>query len=322
LTDNDFSAIIKTNIIKNKHMSEKLHTTPNSPDDQEPRLLQDDTLGMTQGGEPNTENDVEADRQPLFVRARAVGGLALKATVDFGREKWQERSDRKQEAEDDYSDAPERPLDQLITDDKEILGEKSSLLRGKYRDKADSIVKKIENAEENRDVAGTREKYLKYRNNRTDIKIARLQEKLASSSGSFIAKHIDRQRRLTLENLQYRRKRRTGRIGGLETARKNKLEELRRDIDKLVNAKIDAMHRKAQRKVLKDEHGIDRHNFVKRAEFLAKMSKEDKRKITREAILMVRKKNIEKGVLDATYEVNDAAVSRRNIRGIYERTVE
>jgi len=302
-------------------MSEKLHTTPNSPDDQEPHLLQDDTLGMTQGGESNTENDVEADRQPLFVRARAAAELALKATVAFGREKWQERSDRKQEAEDDYNNALERPPDKLITDDKEILGEKSSLLRGKYRDKADRIVKKIEN-EENRDVAGTREKYLKYRNNRTDIKIARLQEKLASSSGSFIAKHIDRQRRLTLENLQYRRKRRTSQIGGLETARKDKPEELRRDIDKLVNAKIDAMHRKAQRKVLKDEHGIDRHNFVKRAEFLAKMSKEDKQKITREAILMVRKKNIEKGVLDATYEVNDAAVNKRNIRGIYERTVE
>jgi hypothetical protein len=167
-----------------------------------------------------------------------------------------------------------------------------------------------------------REKYLRYRNNRTDIKIARLQEKLASSSGSFIAKHIDRQRRLTLENLQYSRKRRIGQINTLEQNRQSKPEELRKEIDKLVNAKIDAMHRKAQRKVLKDEHGIDRHDFVKRTEFLAKMSKEDKQKITREAILMVRKKNIEKGVLDATYEVNDAAVNKRNIKGIYERTIE
>ncbi len=303
-------------------MSEKLHTTPNIPNDQESLPIQDEAPDINQGGEPNTENDVEADRQPLFVRARAMGGLALKAAVDFGREKWQERSDRKQEAEDDYSDAPERSLDQLITDDREILGEKSSLLRVKYRDKADRIVNKIGKAEQNTDVAGKREKYLKYRNNRTDIKIARLQEKLANSSGSFIAKQIDRQRRLTLENLQYRKKIRTRQIGGLETARKDKPEKLRKDIDKLVNAKIDAMHRKAQRKVLKDEHGIDRHNFVKRSEFLAKMSKEDKQKITREAILMVRKKNIEKGVLDATYEVNDAAENKRDIGGIYERTVE
>jgi hypothetical protein len=288
-------------------MSEQLHTTPNNSDDQEPLFLQ---------------NDVEADRQPLFVRARDVGRLALEVTVDFGREKWQERSDRKQEAEDDYSHALERPLDQLITDDKEILGEKSSLLRGRYRNKADKIVKEIENAKDKTDVAGTREKYLKYRNDCTDIKIARLQEKLANSSGSFIAKHIDIQRRLTLENLQYRKKRRTSQIGGLETARQDKPEDLRKNIDKLVDAKIDAMYRKAQRKVLKDEHGIERHNFVKRAEFLAKISNKDKQKIMREAILIVRKKNIEKGVLDASYEVNGEAVNKRKIRGLYERTVE
>ncbi len=293
-------------------MSENLHTTPNRPVDQEPHLPQGDAL----------EGDTEANRQPRFARARALGRHVLKSTVDLGREKWQEHSDRKQEAEDDYSDAPERPLDQLITDDKEILGERPSPLRVSYRDRADSIVKKIEKAEENRGVAGTREKYLKYRNNSTDIKIARLQAKLANSSGSFIAKQIDRQRQLTLENLQYRKKRRTGQINILEQKRQDKPEELRKEIDKLVNAKIDAMHRKAQRKVLKDEHGIDRYNFVKRAEFLAKISKEDKQKITREAILMVRRKNIEKGMLDATYVVNDAAVNKRNIGGSYERTVE
>lgn len=232
------------------------------------------------------------------------------------------RQDRKEAAQLDYDTAPDQPLDDLITDDKEILGNQSNLFYGRYRQKTDKIIDKIETAEGKKDTAGLREQYLGYRKNRTDIKIARLQEDLNSISGSFLSQHIDRQRRQKLKELQRAQNIRTGQIGKLERKRQNKPEMLQKEIDAIVKKKIEAMNRKAQHKILREQHGINSHNIAKRAEFLAKITPDQKRMILREAIKLVRKKNIERGLLDdPTYEVDDTA-DRRKIGGHYARTVE
>ncbi len=231
------------------------------------------------------------------------------------------RQDRKEAAQEDYDTAPDRPLDELITDDKEILGNQPSLLHSRYRQKTDKIIDKIETAEGKKDTAGLREQYLDHRKNRTDIKIARLQEDLNSSSGAFLSKQIDRQRRQKLKQLQYSQNVRTVQMGKLEHKRQNKPEMLRKEIDAIVKKKIEAMNRKAQRKILREQHSIETHNIAKRAEFLAKITPDQRREIVREAIKLVRKKNIERGLLDPTYDVDDTA-AKRKIGGHYARTVE
>lgn len=232
------------------------------------------------------------------------------------------RQDRKDAAQDDYDNAPVRPLDALITDDIEILGNQPGLLRGRYRQKTDKIIDKIETAEDNKDAPGTREKYLDYRKNRIDIKIARLQETLNNSAGSFLSKQIDRQRRQKLKQLQYGQGISSGQMGKLEKKRQNKPENLQREIDAIVKKKVDAMQRKAQRKILREQHGVHSYNVVKRAEFLAKITPDQKRVVIREAIKLVRKQNIERGLLDdAAYEVDDSA-GKRIIGGNYGRTIE
>ncbi len=231
------------------------------------------------------------------------------------------RQDRKEAAQLDYDTAPDRPLDELITDDKEILGSQPNLLQGRYRQKTDKIVDKIETAEDKKDTAGLREQYLDYRKNRINIKIARLQENLNNSSGSFLSKHIDRQRRQKLKELQYGQNIRTGQMSKLERKRQTKPEMLQKEIDAIVKKKIEAMNRKAQRKILREQHGINSHNIVKRADFLAKITPNQKREIVREAIKLVRKRNIERGLLDSIYEVDDTA-NKRKIGDNYARTVE
>lgn len=232
------------------------------------------------------------------------------------------RQDRKNTAQDDYDNTPDQALDELITDDKEILGNQPNLLHGRYRQKTDKIIDKIETAEDNKDTAGTREKYLDYRKNRIDIKIARLQETLSNSSGSFLSKQIDRQRRQKLKQLQYNQNIRTGQMSKLEKKRQNKPENLQKEIDAIVKKKVDAMQRKAQRKILREQHGIHGYSVVKRAEFLAKITPDQKRVIVREAIKLARKQNIQRGLLDdAAYEVDDTA-DKRMIGGNYGRTIE
>ena len=79
------------------------------------------------------------------------------------------------------------------------------------------------------------------------------------------------------------------------------------------------MYRKAQRAEMRKQ-GIGKHNFVKRAEFLAKITPEERKKITREAILLARRSNIQHGRLDADYKVDETLDTRKV--DTYERTVE
>ncbi|HEY0965064.1 MAG TPA: hypothetical protein VGE13_01135, partial [Candidatus Saccharimonadales bacterium] len=98
--------------------------------------------------------DQETERESRIDRARAAGAAALESAgvIALGQltkitDRMQARDDRKQEAQEDYDNALDRPLDQLITDDKEILGDHaSSLFRDRARRKADNLVEKISQA--------------------------------------------------------------------------------------------------------------------------------------------------------------------------------
>lgn len=257
------------------------------------------------------------------------------------------KQDRKTAAAGDFLNArydihkldQERPLDALKTDDKEILGESKELshfLRDRYRYVTDAIEKRIEKAEERVIESGDtvdqkeqkkyrREKYLDYRNNRIDIKIARLQDSITNSSGSFLANQINRQRRQSLAQLQYLKKVHTNQLGKLDQQRQSKPEELRKKVDQIVKRKIDAMYRKELRKrrlLDQDQKGIGKYDLTKRvihkAEYISKMQPNEKKKIVREAILLARKQNIEKGRLAVDYHIDDAHNSRK-VTEHYER---
>lgn len=209
-----------------------------------------------------------------------------------------------------------RPVDQLRTDVTEMLGERTGVLEGHYRRKADSIHEKVQKAEHNKDHKGMRESYLRYRNDRATIKIQRIQEKTSGKPGGL----LDRQRHVSVKNLEYKQKIRNNQINALETKRQNKPEQLQKKIDQLIQKKLKAVMRKAERNVLREQHGVRKHDFAKRAEVLARLTPQQKRQIVREAILLVRRENIARGKLDDDYEVDDTNPQKRDTGFGYERT--
>ncbi len=238
----------------------------------------------------------------------------------------EKRAERHREADEDYdyvsSDIDTlMPLNDLVTHDKEILGDKTSpLLVASYRNRADRLVNRIEKAEGRVDEKGMRERYLNHRKNRVDIKIERINKKMLNSPDSFLSRQINRQRRQKLKALRYGQKIRSKHIKHHEHKRTTKPEELRKKIDQLVDKKIRSQQRKARRHILEREHGIGRFNHVKRADFLAKMKPEDKKKIVREAILLVRRDNIRKGKIDADTPLGFTEV--RKVTDEYGRGIE
>lgn len=230
--------------------------------------------------------------------------------------------ERNTNAYDDYNNPSTRGLDNLRTDITESLGANPSMFAGRYRRKTNAITEKISAAESNVDKVSVRERYLEYRNDRATVKADRLQQKINNSPDTFWSRQINRQRRQTIEGLQRKSKYRNNTIAGIETKRRKKPEELQKQIDKLIRKKVDAQRRKAERIVMKREAGIGLFNPAKKAKFLADITPEQKQKIVREAILLVRKSNIESGVLEPSHEVDSTADTRSIGREYHERVIE
>ena len=242
----------------------------------------------------------------------------------FERFKPEVRRAQRKVAEQDYIDAQstidtDRPVDKLRTDITEILGERTGVLEGHYRRKADSLVKKAEFAEAHKDKMGMRESYIRHGKNKAELKIQRVQAKIDAAPNAHGL--LARQRAATLEHLEYRQKVRTNSIKKLEGHRLEKPEHSQKKIDALVQKKIRSMMRKAERKVLREQYGIGSHDRRKRIDALVKLTPEQKRRIVREAILLVRKQNIERGTLDDSYTVDDMATTRA-IGKDYARVIE
>lgn len=234
--------------------------------------------------------------------------------------------DRNEQAALDYEALPVRPIDELITDDKEILGSHArGLFRDRARKQADTLVEKIDRAEDAKDTVTKREKYLEARSNFTKVRIDKLTARIENSPDNILTRPLNGWRREKLHDLQLKNKKRAKSAGKAEKKRQEKPEALQRKIDELVKKKIDALHKKAQRIEL-SRNGIKRYNVVKRTEFLAKLSPEDKKRIKREAIRQVRKKNIELGRLGREYSVDDVTdennVDIRKVTDDYGRIIE
>jgi hypothetical protein len=133
-------------------------------------------------------------------------------------------------------------------------------------------------------------------------------------------KYVNNGRRYKLNELKHSKQVLSRNSSTLETKRRAKPEELRKKIDEHVKKKVDAMYKKAQRQAQRAE-GIKAHNFVKKTEFIAKLAPDEKKKIVREAMLLVRKKNIEKGRIDSSLGV-DTGLSTRKVTNEYGRTIE
>lgn len=232
------------------------------------------------------------------------------------------RRARKEVAQNDY-DATRadvdtlRPTKELRTDVTEVLGERRGLFDDGYRRKADALIKKVETAKDRSDHIGTREAFVRHRKNVTELKIQRVQAKLNDGSDGFAA----RQRRMKLQNLEYGQKMRKSTIDKLEGRRQSKPEHMQKKIDEVVQKKIKSMMKLAERKILREQHGVGAHNRRKRAEVLVGMTPEQKQHIVREAILLVRKQNIARGVLDDVYDVDPKAKTRQ-VEGHYDRVIE
>lgn len=234
--------------------------------------------------------------------------------------------ERNQQADADYNTMPVRSVDELITDDKEMLGDHArGLFRDTARKKADKLTAKAQQAETVVGVKTTREKYLEARSNFTQVRIDKLKTRIDNSPDNIFTRPLNNWRREKLHDLQAKNKKRSGALAKAEDKRLKKPETLRKEVDELVKKKVDAMYRKAQRIELRSR-GIKRHNVLRRQEFLATLSPSDKKRIVGEAIRQARKKNIELGRLNSGYAVDDVAsesdVDIRKVTNDYGRVVE
>lgn len=234
--------------------------------------------------------------------------------------------ERNQQADADYDTMPMRSIDELLTDDKEVLGDHArGLFRDTARKKADKLIAGAQQAETVVNIKTTREKYLEARSNFTQVRIDKLKARIDNSPDNIFTRPLNNWRREKLHDLRAKNKKRSGALAEAQNKRLEKPEALRKEVDELVKKKVDAMYRKAQRIELHNR-GIKRHNFVRRQEFLATLSPSDKKRIVGEAIRQARKKNIEHGRLSSGYEVDDVAnendVDIRKVTNSYGRVVE
>lgn len=295
-------------------MSETYTPQPIDPSDFDPNAV-------VEGEASEVSTDVH-NEQEVASRPGLKARLARKA---LGMSSEQER--RGLNATLDRLAAPERDLDQLITDDQEILGQSIHLGR-----EMSHGTKSVMNAMD-RQLASLRQKnpgsklrdaYLSYRRDRIALKIDRLERLVTTNPESRLNKRRKKELDMFKKRLKWREgqienrfKKATSRTEKAATRLTGRDEKLQQQIDKYVASKVEAMRRKEERKLLKRE-GVSKLNPAERARFIANLSAETKKRLTREAILAVREENIRKGKLDWLYEV-DTEKDRRDV-GTYERT--
>lgn len=225
--------------------------------------------------------------------------------------------------------APERDLDNLITDDQEILGHSGGLskdMREGTKDAMNAADGRLTALRQTNPASKLRDAYLAYRRDRIAGKVDRLERLISENPTSRSSKR----RQKELEMFRKRHKWREGQIekrgkkavnrGEKFTHRITKRnEKFQEQVDKYITDKVEAMRRKEQRKLMKRE-GVSKLNPAERARFLANLPPETKKRLTREAILAVREKNIKQGKLDWLYGVDETKDVRKV--GSYGRTVE
>ncbi len=213
-------------------------------------------------------------------------------------------------------------IELAITDAKEILGSKFSIGNGISYLRNNRLESLVEKADSKTKQKGLRENLLLDSVNKRKRKIDRLQRKIDGSPDSFFSTYINHQRKQSINNLERRRGYELKYTTKLEVKRENKPEELRKKIDQIIDRKVQAQVRKVERKHAKEASGDSKvaTSRLSRSEFLANLTKEQKVAITKEAIAVIREKNIKKDILDEDYPVGIGEETKiRTIGGDYER---
>lgn len=239
------------------------------------------------------------------------------------------RKDQTLKASIDRFFAPERDIDHLITDDQEILGQSTHLrrkLRQGTKDTMNAVDQHTQALRRLNPASKLRSAYLTYRRHRIALKVDRLEQLVTTNPNSVLNKRREKELDMFKKRLKWRdnqigerHKKFTDRRVKASKRHTERTEKFQDQIDKYITKKIEAMRRKEQRKLLKTE-SISHLSPGERAKYLAELPAETKKRLTREAILAIREKNIRKGKLDWLYEV-DVEKDRRDM-GNYERTVE
>jgi hypothetical protein len=196
------------------------------------------------------------------------------------------------------------------TDDKEILGQ-SVHLRRSIHDVTRSFLNGSQQsiAGWKNELSQPRNVYLELRRDYAKRKYERKQARVGTSHFKFINKRYDRvaqKHRDKYNRAGTKYSNHTSmmkeRIKGAAKASNERDVAYKKRIDMYVERKIDAERRKLNRKLKREqkEQGmgiIDRHRFIR------DLSETEKRRITREAIAVIRKENIRKNKLEADYVV-------------------
>ena len=238
------------------------------------------------------------------------------------------RNERAVEAARDRENAPERPLDELVVDDQEILGQSVHLRSSVYegaKNTVNSLDKQFTRVRNENPAAKARDTYLSYRKDRIGLKIERLEHQITKDPTSRQGKRRQKELEMFKKRLEWREGQSNKRENKYTTRTEkytkrstNREKEQKEQVDKYIAKKIEAMRRKEARKLLKSE-GIGRLSVIERNKYLATMPTEAKKRLLREAILSVREANIRKGKLDHEYQVDESKPKRKI--GHYERTV-
>lgn len=292
-------------------------------------------------GEQPQENLVDTieDVDSRLERARKFGRETISAATSLARlsgervsdlyrekvsepleERRQEKTRRHQDAIRDRANAPTRPLNDLRTDDTEILGSshKRSAARRVTRGVADishGTYIKVQNAEKPRD------DFLKWRQARLLEKAVKLdgRPRLAKRKEMYEKRAAWRGRQLDRRN--NKRKKRTER---LRTANDRREERYQEWVDYYVDHRINKLYHREVGRLMK-ERGISPRSVLStrdRYEFFRTLPENKKRSMIRKIILDVREDNIRKGKLDPSHQVPADTIKRSIRKSLYHRMLE
>lgn len=213
-----------------------------------------------------------------------------------------------------------RPAESMIVDDKEILG-KSEFVNLQVQQAQHDIINYKATTELRDSLVTPRKNYVDWRRKRIQIKVDRLQRKVDASPDTRWNRH----RKKTLDMFKNRVEWRKGQLNKYAESKTKRAEvlsgridkrnvQLQKEIDHVINKKIEAQRRKVERTMYKNDKGHTFSSFVihpiERTNYMNSLTAAQRQEITKQAILNIREKNIKKGRLDVSHAVDPNTESR------------
>lgn len=302
--------------------------TPSEPHDADPQA----NLDAIDAEQQETE-----EREPFLRRVKLKLGRAAVGIVKGGQERIntirQEAAGRAEQKQQTHQRAEldrhfqelTRDQENLVTDDIEILGE-SPQFKAEYHQKASDAAHNVDTAVAkmriHNPIRTVRRKLIESNIDHLQHKIDRIEQKVAIKPNTpwnrYMQLRADAYKtRIKIKNRKLNKHtERTEKINaGLANRKEQRDETLKKRLDWYVHKKIEAERRKIARREHKSFRPLPAREV---ANYLAKLPDDEKKRITRQAILEIRKDNIRKGNLDWTYRIDDTNETTRKIKD-YER---